>query len=290
MAMLAADAMHPVFLCATCGTAFPASATQPQRCPICEDVRQYLPPAGQRWLSQAEASSRYRNVLRWLEPDLYSLRTDPVLAIGQRALLVRTPEGNVLWDCLSVLDDATATAIERLGGIAAIAISHPHYYSAQRRWSEAFRAPVYLHAADSEWVIDQHPGVHAWDSARLDLPGGLSLVQAGGHFPGATVLHWPAGAEGRGVLLTGDVLQVVPDRRVVAFMYSFPNHVPLPAWEVEAVTAAVEGLPFERIYGAFDGREITVDAKAAVARGRDQYLKALRGELPGLRAKPTLRR
>lgn len=274
-----------VFLCATCGTAYPPSRDVPERCIICQDPRQYVPPTGQTWVSEVEVASRFTNGISRLEPGLYALRTEPAFAIGQRALLVRTDEGNVLWDCLSVLDPATVAAVESLGGLAAIAISHPHYYSSHRRWAQTFDVPVFLHADDAAWVVDPHPRVEAWTGDERALPGGMTLVRAGGHFPGGAVLRWP-GADGRGVLLSGDIVQVVPDRSVAAFMYSFPNHVPLPAWEVEAVARCVLEVPFERVYGAFVGREILSDGAASVRRGRDQVLAALRGELPGMRPRP----
>jgi hypothetical protein len=47
-------------------------------------------------------------------------------AIDQRALLVCTSHGNVLWDMIAMLDAATITLIRGLGGLAAIGISHPH--------------------------------------------------------------------------------------------------------------------------------------------------------------------
>ena len=43
------------------------------------------------------------------------------------------------------------------------------------------------------------------------------------------MLHWPAGANGKGALLTGDIIQVVQDRRYVSFMRSYPNLIPLGA-------------------------------------------------------------
>src|SRR5207245_10325023 len=84
---------------------------------------------------------------------LTGIGTEPSFAIGQRALLVRSPQGNVLWDCITVLDDATVADVRSLGGIRAIAISHPHYYSSMVEWSSAFEAPVLLHVADREGVM-----------------------------------------------------------------------------------------------------------------------------------------
>ena len=274
------------FACATCGTLYPAGAVPPVACPICQDVRQYVPEAGQRWTTPVELASRHRNVIERLEPGLYAIRSEPRVAIGQRALLLQTPAGNVLWDCITLLDRATVEGVRALGGVDAIAISHPHYYSGQRLWSEAFDAPVYLHGADREWVVDPHPRLRLWEGDSQHLLEGVTLVRAGGHFPGGTVLHWGAGAGGAGVVLSGDILQVTPDRGVVGFMYSFPNHLPLPSWEVDAVADAVLPLAFDRIYGAFEGGRIGQGAREAVERGRRRYLEALRGELPGLRPPP----
>ena len=73
------------------------------------------------------------------------------------------------------------------------------------------------------------PHIQFWEGKTKPLPGGMTLIRCGGHFPGGTVLHWPDGAGGRGALLSGDILTVVPDRRYVSFMYSYPNLIPLPA-------------------------------------------------------------
>ena len=72
------------------------------------------------------------------EPGLYSINTEPKFGIGQRAFLIQTTKGNVLWDCVALVDDATIARVKELGGIAEIAVSHPHYYTAMVEWSRAF--------------------------------------------------------------------------------------------------------------------------------------------------------
>jgi hypothetical protein len=264
------------FICVTCGVQFAPTAAEPERCPVCDDGRQYVGWAGQRWTTLEALRADHANRVEELEPGLTGIGTEPSFAIGQRALLVQTGEGNVLWDCVTLLDTATVAAVRRLGGIAAIAISHPHYYSSMVEWSREFDAPVHLHEADRRWVMRPDPGVRFFASDELPLPGGLRLLRLGGHFPGAAVLHWPAGAEGRGALLAGDVLQVVSDRRYVSFMYSYPNLVPLPAHVVERMAARVRELRFDRIYGAWWDRVVGHDGAAAVQRSADRYLAALR--------------
>src|SRR4051812_14213411 len=213
----------PHFLCTTCGTQFAEAAAPPERCAVCEDERQYIGWGGQQWTTLDELRAGHTNQIRDEEPRLTGIGTTPKFGIGQRALLVQTPGGNVLWDCISLIDDATVEAVRNLGGLAAVAISHPHYYSAMVEWSRAFGSvPIYLHAADRRWVMRPDPSMLFWEGETLALHDGLTLIRCGGHFEGGTVMHWPTGAEGKGVLLTGDILQVCMDRRHVSFMSSYP--------------------------------------------------------------------
>ena len=200
---------EPAYICSTCGTQFPPSAEPPAACPICQDERQYVGPAGQTWTTLAQLRRAHRNTFQRLEPGLYGIGSFPQFAIGQRALLICTPGGNVLWDCITMLDDATIDIITALGGLKAIAISHPHFYATLVEWSRAFDAPVYLHAADRQWVMRPDPAIRFWEGETRDLLPGVRLTRLGGHFAGGTVLTWDAGAEGRGALLSGDILQVV---------------------------------------------------------------------------------
>ena len=265
-------------ICTTCGTQFAPSGRQPARCPICDEERQYVNWHGQTWVTMEDLRRDHRNAMSDEEPGLTGIRTEPNFAIGQRALLVQTPAGNILWDCVSLIDDETAEAVRRLGGLAGIAISHPHYYSSMVDWSATFGGvPVYLHAADRAWVMRAHSSIVFWDGDTHVLPGELTLLRCGGHFPGAAVLHWPEGAGGRGALLTGDTLQVVPDRRWVSFMYSYPNLIPLDAATVRRIARAAARFRFDRIYGAFAGRVIASGAAAAVQRSADRYVRALEG-------------
>jgi glyoxylase-like metal-dependent hydrolase (beta-lactamase superfamily II) len=266
----------PAFLCVTCGVQFAESAAPPPRCPVCEDERQYVPAKGQQWTTLDELRRTHRNRIQEEEPGLYGVGTEPKFAIGQRALLVRSPGGNVLWDCVGLLDDDTVAAARRLGGLAAVAVSHPHYYSSVVEWGRAFGGvPVYLHAADRRWVMRPDPVIVFWEGETRSLHDGLTLVRCGGHFDGGAVLHWPAGAEGRGALLTGDILQVCADRKFVSFMYSFPNYIPLPAEAVRRAVRAVAPFRYDRLYGAWWDSTIAADGRAVVARSEERYLRAI---------------
>jgi hypothetical protein len=263
------------YICATCGAQYSPSAAPPAECAICTDERQYVGHDGQRWTTLAELGAEHRADVREEEPGLTGIGSTPAFAIGQRALLVQTEAGNVLWDCLAPFDEEMAAAVGERGGVDAIAISHPHYYTSMVEWSRAFDAPIHLPAADREWVTRPDEAIEFWDGDRLDLFGSLTLLRLGGHFAGGTVLHWPAGAEGRGALLSGDILQVVADRRWVSFMRSYPNLIPLPASKVEEMTAALEPWRFDRLYGAWFGRVVDADAHGAVRRSAERYVRAV---------------
>src|SRR3954453_9705450 len=148
------------FVCIACGTQFADARgdAPPAACPICEDPRQYVPPEGQRWTTMAELAAHHENVVRE-EGDLVGIGTAPRFAIGQRALLVPFGDSNLLWDCVSLLDDATVAEVERRGGLRAIAISHPHYYSCMVEWAHRFDCPIHLHAADTQWIMRPDPAV-----------------------------------------------------------------------------------------------------------------------------------
>jgi metallo-beta-lactamase superfamily protein len=260
------------YICITCGTQYPASTHAPAQCPICMDDRQYVNRNGQQWATWAEMRPKYHNTFEQVDPGVSAIRTEPGFAIGQQAHLIETAEGNVLWDCISFLDDATVAEVRRRGGITMIAISHPHFYSAMIEWSRAFDAPIYLHADNQPWVMRPDAVVQYWEGEAHELLPGLTIVRCGGHFPGSSALHWAGGAGGKGALFTGDTIMVASDRRYVSFMYSFPNYIPLNARAVRGIVAAVEPYAFDRIYSSWSGSVVADDAKAAVQRSAERYI------------------
>jgi hypothetical protein len=263
------------FICVQCGTQFTESMEPPSHCPICEDERQFVRHTGQEWATLERLRPDHHNLLEAEAPTLLGIGTEPEFAIGQRALLVQAPGGNLLWDCITLLDDGTAAKIDARGGIRAIAISHPHYYSAMVEWAERFDAQILLHAADREWVMRKSPRIQFWEGATLSLWDGLTLINCGGHFEGGTVLHWPASGNGQGALLTGDIIQVVQDRRCVSFMRSYPNLIPLGPAAINRVLKTIEPFSFEQIYGAWWRANVLSDAQACVMRSAERYLRAI---------------
>ena len=267
------------YICKTCGVEFAESDSPPPSCPICQDERQYVGWEGQQWTTMAELqASGYRNEIREHEPGLTGIGVTPRFSIGQRALLLQTPHGNILYDCVSLLDGEAIRAVEALGGIQGICLSHPHFYDSMVTWSRAFdNAPIYIPEADRQHVMRRDPAIRYWDGVPLELLPGVTLVQCGGHFPGSAVLHWAAGADGKGVLLTGDTIAVAMDRRYVSFMTSYPNNIPMSTARVRRIVEVIEPYPFDRIYGGWWDRDILSGAKEAIRRSAQRYIRYIEG-------------
>ena len=244
----------PAFICTACGTQNAPGDNFPAQCTICEEERQYVPPRGQSWTTLAALRQSHVNGFRAYEPHILGIGTQPSFAIGQRALLVRTPGGNVLWDCIALLDEATVALIKGLGGIQAIAISHPHFYTTMVEWAHAFDAPVHLHAADKDWIMRPDAAIRLWEGETRELWDGVTLVRCGGHFEGGTVLHWAGGAGGRGAVCGGDILTVTTDRKWLSFMRSYPNFIPLSQRAVEHTGKALLARSVERYVAAIEGK------------------------------------
>jgi hypothetical protein len=271
-------AVPEAWICTTCGTQYEPSEEPPRRCTICEEERQYVLPTGQMWTTLAQLRKSHMATVR-REAELIGIGTSPAFGIGQRALLVRTPAGNVLWDCVSLIDQAMVDIIDAFGGLKAIAISHPHYYTAMVDWSAAFGGiPVYLHAADQAWIMRSAPSLELWSEQTKQISPGLTLIRVGGHFDGGTVLHWAGGAGGRGALLSGDLLQVAADRKFVSFMWSYPNFIPLGEKAVRAIAQRLEPWSYEVIYGAFWDRVIARDGKRVTAASVERHIAILQRE------------
>jgi glyoxylase-like metal-dependent hydrolase (beta-lactamase superfamily II) len=266
----------PAFICSACGTQYPPSEAPPAQCPVCEDERQYIPPEGQSWTTLERLRISHLNGFRQHEPGLIGIGSQPRFAIGQRALLLCTPEGNILWDCISLVDDATVTLINALGGLRAIAISHPHFYTTLVEWSRAFgNVPVHLHADDAKWVRRPDGCIRFWQGETFELMQGVSLIRGGGHFPGSAMLHWAAGAAGKGVVCSADTAMVNLDRKSFTFMLSIPNHIPLGKEEVRAIEAALMPLAFDRVYSHHFERVIHSGAKQILQRSVERYVAAI---------------
>jgi hypothetical protein len=268
-------------LCVTCGTQYPPADHPPEHCTICEDERQFVGLQGQQWITLEKLRQTHRNTFFQEGEGIWGIQTVPDFGIGQRALLVRASQRNILWDCVSLISSDTVALVNALGGISAIAISHPHYYTSMIEWSRAFGGvPIYLHEDDRRWVQLLDPCITFWSRETFSLEDGLTLIRVGGHFPGFQVLHSAQAEHGQGGLFTGDQPQVCPNKRYVSFMYSYPNFIPLDAASVRRIVTALEPFPFAKLYGAWRNFVMQGDAKEALRRSAERYIQALEGRRP----------
>ncbi|SEI99099.1 hypothetical protein SAMN04487917_103241 [Arthrobacter sp. yr096] len=269
-----------MLICATC--AVEREEPVPRLCPICTDERQYVPDDGQKWLTLDELQRAGQQLaFKENEPGLFGIRSEPKVGIGQTTQLVVTPQGSLLWDPVGYVDDQAVKTVLGHGPVLAIAASHPHMFGVQVEWSHRLGGiPVFVAGADRVWLGRDDTHITYW-SHKVALTEGLTLHQTGGHFPGSAVVHWSAGAEGKGVLLTGDTVFPNPDRRSVAFMRSYPNHLPLSGAAALRVAAHLGDLQFDRIYGNFNN-VIYSDAKTVLNDSAQRHAAWARGDFDHL--------
>ncbi|KAA9162294.1 MBL fold metallo-hydrolase [Amycolatopsis acidicola] len=261
--------MDSLPICATCGMQY---ASPRPDCPICEDDRQWVPRSGQQWTDLRSLRAEHTALIQEEGEGVLGIACQPKFAIGQRALLISAGSGNFLWDCAPYLDDEIIEKINGLGGLTGIAISHPHYYATVVDWAHAFDVPVYLHEKDREWVGRPDPAIEFWGGETKRVAEDLTLVHLGVHFAGGTVLHWPDGEQGKGALFTGDIANVVADRKHVAFMYSYPNQIPERPSLVRRAAEILAGYRFDTVYGAWWDAVIRTDGHDVVQRSAKRYL------------------
>lgn len=269
-----------MLICATCAVEYDEPA--PEICPICADERQWVPAAGQHWITLEELSAAGQT-LSWTnnEPDLAGIAADPEVGIGQTSQLVTTPAGSLLWDPVGFVDDETVAAVLERGPVLAIAASHPHMYGVQVEWSRRLgNVPVLVPEADRQWLGRADSFVEYWSGTR-EIADGLTLHQVGGHFVGSAVVQWTAGAEGRGALMTGDSVSPNPDRQSIGFMWSYPNKIPLSGAVVERLATQLARFAFDRIYGNFNNT-IDADAKNILRKSADRHIGWARGDFDQL--------
>lgn len=289
-------------ICITCGTQFDVPLTSPpSNCRICDDPRQYVPAAGQSWSSLNNETGKQKNAFETDEKDprIHYITTKPIqpaqlpaglsdssttrkqLGIGERAILLQTDNGNVLWDLIAFIDDATVDFIQSKGGLKAMVISHPHFYTTHLEWARIFNCAIYTCEADEEWLNRQDPnGLRKLISGATEIPEvpGVTAIQAGGHFDGSMFLHW------ENKLFIADTMMSVPsgfyhkDRlpgtTSYSFMWSYPNMIPLPPHKIHGIWKALKPFEFDTTFGGFPGQNVTrSDLKKQVLESMKIFLK-----------------
>jgi hypothetical protein len=256
-------------ICSTCGTQY--AGTDQHICFICSDERQYIPPTGQAWTSHRRLLQDHQVAILQMEDNLYQLTISPAFGIGQRALLLLSPGGNILWDCIPLLDGPVTEFINSFGGLKAIAISHPHFYSNMNQWGARFDCPVFIHAKDSNWVFNKGEHVELWEGEQKFLWDEISLLNLGGHFPGSSILHARRSSPG-GIVLSGDTVLASTDNKHISAMYSYPNRIPLPIHEVHRIMNRLATLEFDKLYSAFPNLGIKENVKEILSFSLARYI------------------
>lgn len=264
--------MENQWVCATCGTQMPRRFDVALNCPICSEERQYIPENGQIWTTRQHLLDHYTVKIKQLQENLFELVLHPTFAIGQRALLLCTDSGNILWDCIPLLDQPTFQFIESKGGLSAIAFSHPHYYSNMNDWAAAFNCPIYIHQGDEPWVFDRGTHVKLWSGSEQLLWDGVKIIHIGGHFAGSSILHVPFLSK-EGTVLCGDTLYLSPSKQHFAVMYSYPNRIPLPKKEVERIKKRFESFSFDAFYGFYSYQNLSENVQSILKKSMDRYLE-----------------
>jgi hypothetical protein len=261
-----------VMICAACGTQYHADEIKNGHCKICDDDRQYVPESGQAWVSPNELKRDHAVQIMPVSDNLVSLTIVPSFAIGQRAFLVLSAGGNVLWDCIPLLDEATEAFINSRGGIRAIAISHPHYYSNAQEWAAKFNCPVFIHKKDKEWA-PEFEDLILWEGREKVFWEGIKIINIGGHFPGSCVLHVPD-LPGGGTVLCSDSLYISRNKEHVSVMHSYPNNIPVPNPEIERIAQVLVGYEFDKMYGAFSYQQVLSGVNCLLHRSIERYRSA----------------
>jgi glyoxylase-like metal-dependent hydrolase (beta-lactamase superfamily II) len=256
-------------VCGTCGTHYPSPSHE--ICEICNDDRQYIPEGGQVWTTHDQLLKNNSVRILKLHEKVYELQIKPTFGIGQRTLLILSEQGNILWDCIPLLNEPTIDFINSKGGLKAIAFSHPHYYSNMNDWAEAFNCPIYIHHTDEQWIINKGKHITLWNGAEKTLWHGMKIMNIGGHFPGSSILHVPFLSED-GAIFCGDTLTIAPSKKHIAVMYSYPNRIPLPLKEMERIKKRLETIPFDKMYGFYSDQNLLGNVKEVIKKSFARYV------------------
>jgi hypothetical protein len=257
-------------ICTACGTQFPENSNI-EICSICAEERQYLPEQGQSWTTHQTLLATHKNKIVKINEKLFEIKIEPNFAIGQRAILVISKSGNVLWDCIPLLDANTINFINEKGGLKAIAFSHPHYYSNMNDWAEVFNCPIYIHKKDQEYISFKGENITLWEGDEIDLIDKIKIHNIGGHFEGSSVLVISTMSK-LGTMLTGDTMYLSPTKKHFAIMYSYPNRIPLPISEIKRIKNRFENISFDSIYGFYSYQNLTENAKEILKKSLERYL------------------
>ncbi|MEO6637649.1 MAG: MBL fold metallo-hydrolase [Ginsengibacter sp.] len=262
--------MKHILICSTCGTSYLEDSV-PEICTICFDERQWVPLSGQSWTKPEVLHTKHSVKLNRLQERLYEMEINPMFAIGQRTLLVMSTKGNVLWDCIPLLDEMAIEFIKSKGGLKAIAFSHPHFYSNMNKWADVFDCPIYIHKNDREHIMVKGKHIHLWEGDEINLWNGMKIICIGGHFAGSSILHVPFLSK-EGTIICGDTLFLSPSKKHFSVVYSSPNRIPLSLDEINRIKKRFDNIPFDSFYGYIKTQNLHKDVKEILETSMAKYM------------------
>ena len=253
------------YCCLNCGF-WQRRFAEPATCPVCEDFRHPLPPAGYAFATPDAIAGSHNSTWEEVLPDVWRFATTPSIGIGPCGWLVRTPTGNVHFEGAGWYPDDALDFLARLGGVRFLSASHPHVYGALWRVVERFASEVVLHTGDLNFAQAfrvSYPFDDAWP-----LTPDVDLHHTGGHTPGHAVLHWKP----RRLLMAGDALKFTfpePGQTVglpdaVSCHAAFDAHVPLSHAQVRRYRQVLEPLDFDAVLTPWEA--VTAGGKTAAMR------------------------
>lgn len=126
---------------------------------------------------------------------------------------------------LVAVTKAQRSQIDAKGGLKAIVVSHPHYYTTYAIWAQVFNCPIYISSDDQEWLCQKPPTsqtlrfIQGPAGTTEEILPGVTAIKTGGHFPGSLVLHWER------KLFIADTIVTVPVSTTTSQIY-FLLHKP----------------------------------------------------------------
>ena len=237
------------FACSNCGH-WQMYFAVPPHCPICSDVRNDLPEDGWDFRTPQQLAPTLQHHRREVIPGVWEFWTTPRFGLDSHGWLLLEPDGNVAFEAAPFYDADSLDAIERLGGIAVLAASHPHGYGALWQLQQRFSPPLLIQKEDLQWT-KAFRVTHPWDE-RHEIRPGLVLHHTGGHYEGHAVLHDAR----RGAVFVGDALKLDldPSGRAIALSChkAYHKQIPLSPDEARRYRAVFEPLDFDTVFTPFE--------------------------------------
>ena len=257
------------YACTNCGH-WQRYFSTPPFCPICADVRNDLPENGWSFVTPGDLSARLTHHWREAIPGVWEFWSEPRFGLDSHGWLLIHPDGNVAFEAAPHYDDAQLAQIDRLGGIAVLAASHPHGYGALYQLQDRFSPELLIQKDDLQWTKAMRV-TWPYDETFVIHPG-LTLHHTGGHYDGHAILH----DAGRRAVFAGDALKIdfsadgAP--RAISCHKAYHKQIPLSRDEL---------LRYRRVFGALDFSSVFTPFEYAVGIGTREAVALLDGMIEG---------